>query len=467
MDSLVDRVRATVDRERLLPAGSTVVAGVSGGPDSQALLHVLAELAKERDLRVYAAHLDHGLRPDSAEDAAFVAGECRRAGVPLVSERVDWTARGGPPRTNVEAVARDVRYRFLSRVAGDLGAVPAVGHHADDRVETFLVQLLRGAGPRGLSRPRFRREDGLIRPLLEVRREEIVAFLAERDLPWREDPTNRDGSNLRSRLRAEVVPLLERESPALARLVGRTADLLADLDALAERLAADAARDLTVREGPGELVLDGPRARTYDAFVRTTLLRLGIGRVGGDPSAVGREALDAVSRAWEDGRVEVVELPGGITVVPEGPHLRLAGASPPLLETREIPVPARVSLPGGSAHLTVEEAAPPADPRSVSGPRTAWLDADRVQGPLVVRSRRPGDRYRPVGLAGSARLQDLLVDRKVPRPWRDTLPVLADDAGIVWIPGFRVDRRPRITEATSRALRLEVTGSAPWLGGLE
>jgi len=464
MPSLVDRVRDTLEREGLLPSGSAVVAGVSGGPDSMALLQVLKELAPERHLRVTAAHLDHALRPDSRSDHGFVVDQCSRLGVPLVSERVDWAERGGIPRANVEAAAREVRYEFLLRVAHEHGAIPAVGHHADDRLETFLAQLLRGAGPRGLSLPRYRREDGLIRPLLDVGRDEIRDFLAERRLPSREDPSNSDGSNLRSRLRADVVPILRRENPAVARTVGRTASILAEVDDLLESLAADARADLVLREGAGELVLDGPRGRTYHAVVRATLLRSAVRAAGGDPAGIGREMLDRISRAWGAGEVPTVELPGGVRVAPEGDHLRISGASVPSLVERELSVPGSVSLAGGQAHLTVVEAPPPREPAAASGPRVAWVDAERIEGRLRVRSRRPGDRYRPLGLDGSAKLQDLLVNRRIPRPWRDALPVIEDGAGILWIPGFRVDDRSRITEETTRALRLEVTGAAPWLG---
>ncbi|MEZ5064558.1 MAG: tRNA lysidine(34) synthetase TilS [bacterium] len=469
-------VRRTIERERLLDRGDRVLVAVSGGADSIALLRVLHEISGQIGCTLRAATLDHALRPDSEADADFTEATCRSLGVPCHRERVDWDRLGGAPIADVEARARAVRYEFLRRTAAADGATIAVGHHADDRLETFLIQLLRGAGPRGLSLPRYRREDGVIRPLLDVTRDEIETWLRERGLTWRDDPTNRDRSNLRSRLRADVIPALRRENPAVARVVGRAATLLGETDDLLEALAEAAAEALVVHESPGELVLDGPRAATYDANVLTTLLRLVVRARGVSSAAIGRSAWREVVVGWQLGVPFVRELPGGIRVSRTESQLRLeirrpdeAGFSVPV---HELSVPGRVRLSGPSPigaelHLTVTETAPPEDPRRASGPRIAWVDAGRIVGGLAVRTRRSGDRYRPLGLDGSVKVQDLLVDRKIPRPWRDSVPVVTDHEGIVWIPGFRVDRRSRITEETQRAYRIELIGRPPWMDPAE
>lgn len=433
-----------------------------------ALLRVLLELKDALGLReVIAAHLDHALRPDSAADVAFVREWAGRWDVPFVTERLDWAARGGVPSSNREAAAREARYDFLLRVASGRGAVPAVGHQATDRLETFLAQLLRGAGPRGLSLPRPRREDGLIRPLLDQTAAEVRTFLAERHIPWREDPTNHDRSNLRGRLRAEVLPLLRRESPELEHTVGRTADVLAAVDAHLEAVAAPLLAQLALPAAPGEIALDGSRGRPYDAIILATVLRSAARRLGGNPAEIGFDTIDSSVRAWREGRRLAVDVAGGlrISVAPDRVSVgRTPPAQPtPSLPDRVVPVPGSLSLPEIGAHLTVVEAAgPPAGPARESGHRIAWVDAESLSGELHLRSRRPGDRYRPLGLEGSAKVQDLLVDRKIPRAIRGVLPVLVDGSGIVWIPGFRVDARARITEETKRVLRLELTGGRPF-----
>ena len=462
-----------VRRESLLPAGGRVVVGVSGGPDSMALLRVLLDLRGELGIVVAAAHLDHATRPGSAEDARFVREWANRWSVDLVAERLEpgrGREAGSGGAATSEAALREARYEFLLRVARARDAIVAVGHHAEDRLETFLAQLIRGAGPRGLSLPRARREDGVVRPLLERSRAEILAFLEASEVPWRCDPTNDDGGNLRSRLRGEVVPLLRRENPRIADVVGRTASLMAAVDDLLTGEAARALDRLLRHEAPGELVLDGPSGRAYHPLVLSALLRESVRRLGGDPGVAGFDPFDRLVRAWGEGASCALDSPGGfrVEVGPSSVAVTRSGASPGSPVERILPVPGEITWPGGHpespgsrVHLTASAVDPPPDPRSRSGPGRAWLDADRVVGELRVRGRRAGDRYRPLGGSGSTKVQDLLVDRKVPRPWRDRVPLVVDAAGILWIPGFRIDDRARITGRTTRALCLSADDPSP------
>jgi tRNA(Ile)-lysidine synthase len=462
-------VLETIDRESLVPPGSVVVCGLSGGPDSTALLRVLADLAGELECRVVAAHLDHALRDASAEDAAFCEALAAEWGVPFRRDRIDWERLGGVPHSRVEATSRTLRYEFLSRVAREERGCIAVGHHAGDRAETFLAQLVRGAGPRGLSLPRYRREDGVIRPLLDRTRAEIVAFLEERGIPWRMDPSNADGSNLRSRIRTGVVPLLERENPEAVAAIARASRLLADGADFLDRCADRALTELRTPGNPGEIALDGPKGRTYDRIVLSCLLGRAA-RALGSGEAVALEPLDRLVTSWQRGESFALDLPGRIRMTVDARRVVVAraGRAAARFPEREVPVPGDVVWanegrePGGAGvHLTVERAEPPQDPGSACGPRCAWVDAERIVGGLRVRSRMPGDRYRPVGRGGSVKLQDLFVDRKIERARRDSVPVIVDGRGILWVPGFPVDERGRVTEGTRTALRLEVRGELP------
>lgn len=461
---LHDRVRETIRRDGLVPHGATVVVGFSGGADSTALLVVLRDLAPEFGAAVVAAHLDHALRPDSAQDADWARARADEWGIPFVEHRLDWTAEGGAPRANVEARARAARYEFLHRAARERSAIVAVGHHADDRVETILAQWIRGAGPRGLSLPRTRREDGLVRPLLDVTRDEILAFLEAASLPFRHDPTNRDGSNLRGRLRRDVLPALMRESPELARIIGRSATLFADLDDFLSREAADAAGKLLVRESPGEMVLDGPSGRPYHRVVLSTVLRNAIRRQSAAADAA-YDPLERLVRAWQAGERETIDLRGGVRVSVDRDRVVVASHSTPrpVLSERDLRVPGEVTLDPFGAVLRVDEfTSEPAETEVEAEGAVAWLDTRNLRPPLRVRARRPGDRYRPAGSTGSAKIQDLLVDRKIPRQVRDTVPVVVDAEGILWVAGFRVDERARVSARTNERLRLQVTGEMPW-----
>lgn len=384
----------------LVAAGERVVVGVSGGPDSTALAHALVRMGVD----VTAAHLDHGWRPESAADAQAVAVLCRRLGVPLHAERAADGARS-------EAAARAVRYAFLARVAQRVDAAKvAVGHTADDQAETVLLRLVRGAGLDGLSGMPGRRPLAcgveLVRPLLGCTRAQTLAYCRDNALEWREDATNADPAWLRNRIRKQLLPLLERECNARIRdALLRTGSLLAD-DAAA--LSAWEAREYRLADGA--LVLD---ASLPIAIRRRLVRRFWAERTGLPPLAAAHVA--QVLRG-------AASLPRGWHAAWQGERLRLTAApaadaaDPPPPFVYRLPVPGWVDVPEAGLRLT----------------------AVGSSDPLVVRGRRPGDRLRPWGGPGERKLQDLLVDAKVPRELRDRLPVVTTPEGtLLWVVGVR------------------------------
>ena len=246
-------------------AGETLVVALSGGADSVALTDVLTTLSRRIGFRLVAAHLDHGLRPDSAEDAAFCARLCRELGLELRLGHADVRARSRRDHLSLEDAARRERYAFLRTVQKEEGAVAiAVAHTRDDQAETLLLRLLRGSGATGLSAMRQRRDD-VIRPLLGVSRQAVRRHLATRRLGFREDPTNADPAYLRNRVRHELLPLLEaRFNPRIRETLAQTASLLADEAALLGELA-DAVWQRAGRVegggGRGDAQRAGPRSR--------------------------------------------------------------------------------------------------------------------------------------------------------------------------------------------------------------
>jgi tRNA(Ile)-lysidine synthase len=293
-------------------AGGTLVVGLSGGADSVALVDALATLAGPRDIEVIAAHLDHGLRPDSSEDAVFCRALCERLGVRFRTEVADVRSRAQREHGGLEQAARRERYSFLNQVRRETSAAAiAVAHTRDDQAETLLLRLLRGAGATGLGgmRPRAGR---IIRPLLDVSREEVLAHLADRGLSWREDPTNADMAHLRNRVRHELLPYLEaRFNPSLRRVLARTATLLADEDAhLKEEGEALLAR--IARTDGDTIVLDRAALAEAPPAVARVAVRQALRR-GGGVGRVGAVHVDGIlvlarSRSSSGRRLP---LPGG------------------------------------------------------------------------------------------------------------------------------------------------------------
>jgi tRNA(Ile)-lysidine synthase len=392
---LPSRVAIAISLHHIFAPGERVVVAVSGGPDSLALLSILREILPAVPLHLTVAHFDHGWRADSQDDRDFVASIAATWGYAFHS------ARAPDVIPHTEIAARTARYAFLRQTAADTNSTAiAMGHTQDDQVETLLLHLLRGSGSRGLGAMR-RRDGDLARPLLDISRREIEAYLARLHLTPRRDPSNEDARFTRNRLRQQVLPAIDGFDPAARELLARTADILSEED----RFLNDAIAGL-----PDDL------ARDRIAFAKL-------------PPALQRRVIRRL--------------------VPDAGFLEVEALR------RGEPAPSAAPNASPSARLLVTTCA--CDPAAFRArDQVGHLDADLVQLPLVVATRRPGDRMRPLGLQHAKRLQDILVDAHVPRHLRDTLPVVSDRGEIVWIPGVTVAEGKRVTSATRRQLHLEI-----------
>ncbi|HUG53878.1 MAG TPA: tRNA lysidine(34) synthetase TilS [Vicinamibacteria bacterium] len=433
-------------------AGERLVVGVSGGPDSVALLDALASLAPRQGFTVVAAHLDHGLRPDSAEDAAFSRDLCARRGLGFHTEWADVRARARVEGGGVEEAARRERHAFLARVKEKEGACAiALAHTRDDQAETVLLRLLRGAGSLGLSAMRPRSGD-LLRPMLAVSRSDVFEHLARRGLAWRDDPSNSVLAIARNRVRHELIPYLERHfNPAVREALARSATLLAEDSDVMARVAADAAGTRGRREGDG-YVLSRAALREAPRAVARLGVRRALQETGG-LRGVGLRHVDAVLdlAGGEAPSGRRVDLPGGRQAVFHFDEVRIG---PRRLHDTEpfafpLTVPGSVALPDGTSLV----ARPVRGPASRGGASSVIALPD---GPLVVRTRRPGDRVRAAGRELS--LRRFLMDRRVPAQERASLALLAAGERILWVSGQPVESAEG---GTGRFARVEVHSGPP------
>ncbi len=436
--TLLDTVRETIRREALLEAGDIVVAGVSGGADSVALLLALVELRDALGIAVAVAHLDHRLRgAESAADRDFVTALAAELALPIRSEAVDL------PAGNVEAEARRARYAFLDRAAAALGANKiATAHTLEDQAETFLMRLFRGSGRRGLSAIRSRR-GRIVRPMIRCDRVQVRAFLVERGRAWRRDRSNFDLRFERTRIRAGFLPALAREfNPRLARTLAGVADVLAEEDALLDRLAAAAVRDAPTLDAAVLAALEAPLARRA---VRQWWQRHGSGRRFG---RIHVESVLALARRHEGGGA--VDVPGG-RVARTGRELRLIEEAGEDAAPYALPLTlgATVETPGGW-RLTLTEAAPD----TTAAAFLCLVDADEIPPALTIRNRRIGDRMRPLGLAGHTTIKRLLIARRIPRVDRALHPLVVAGDEVLWVPGCARSDRALITARTLRPLAM-------------
>ncbi|HUT32527.1 MAG TPA: tRNA lysidine(34) synthetase TilS [Planctomycetota bacterium] len=449
------KVAATIERHGLLGRGDLVVVAVSGGPDSMALLHALIELRGQFALRLSVAHLNHLLRGRASDDdAEFVAARAAAAGLPCRTGATDVAAERRQHGGSLEMAARRARYEFLEAVAlEDAAQRVALGHTADDQVETILLRLLRGgelAALRGMpvARPLSPTSRAtLIRPLLDVTRAEVLDYLASRGIPWRSDATNADRSFLRNWVRHELLPLLEaRGGKVRAALLGAV-ERARTLSGLVGAQASD-----LVAVGEGGARLDPARLAAAPRVVRREALRRAYCAAGGRGDLT-RRALAAAECLIAPPAGRSASLAGGFVAErcydalvvrqrrPKAPNISLTLA-----------VPGRIEVP--ELGLWLEASPLDCPPPWQKGRWEEVVDLDAVGERLEVRTRRAGDRFVPLGGAASTKLKDFLIAQRVPRADRGRLLLVIGRAGVAWVVGLRLDHRARVTPATSRVARL-------------
>lgn len=446
------RVRQALTESTLLPRGAVLLAAVSGGADSVALLHGLHQASRRNRWTVVAAHLNHGIRGAAArEDADFVQHLCREWGVPCQVGRVRVPQRARQRGLSIEMAAREARYEFLQRAARKAGAdIIVTAHHADDQAETVLLRLLRGTGLTGLCGMAQQRPLGttcLVRPLLSVRRREILAYLQQHHLPWREDAGNQDPVYLRNRIRHELLPCLERAgNPRVRDHFIRLSHFAARDDTTLQTLA-DAWMQEHLSSRPVVLPVDD--LRNLLPGIRSRVLLKWLYQAGLPAASIAEETISALERMLHAKKgTGGLTVGGGLCVYRVYNHLRIGlpqtGQGPEPAPPQVVRRPGVQMLPDLGIQICIARGREIyRSQRTVPGtlPATASFSASRIgRSRLSVRTWRPGDRMAPFGMSGRRKLQDIFTDAKVPPFQRTHIPVLLCRNEIIWIPGYRIAR---------------------------
>ena len=437
MQALAERVAEVMARHRMTERGQRVGVAVSGGADSVCLLHLLRELAPRWELRLSVLHLNHRLRGEESEaDAEFVRRLAADLALACHTREIDVAALN---RDNLEQTARRARQEFFLGFlkSGVLDRV-ATGHTRSDQAETVLFRLLRGSGITGLAGIRTVTGDGLIRPLVEVSREETREYLRSRGIPWREDSTNGDLTLARNRIRHQLLPELAREwNPGIEESLAHLATLAQEEERYWDgQIGAPTVAD-------GAVLLKTEELKAVPRALARRFLRRAIGQIKGDLRQVDFEHVERVLRmASAEPGAGAVTLPG-VVVERSFDWLRVGGSDANIDYRIPLEVPGRVTLPGTTVLLEMElaenkaqsskEVAPAGSRYNVTG---SYLDWDRLPAPLEFRNWRPGDQYQPVGAAARVKLKTLFQRRRIPRWSRRGWPVMVAGDEIVWARRF-------------------------------
>jgi len=470
LKSFPARAADYIRKNSLISAGDHVLAAVSGGPDSVALLAVLTDLKDILETgRVSVIHFDHRLRGEESDgDREFVRALAISAGLDFHCGAGDVRAFAESRKISVEMAARECRRSFFMQTAADLGADKiALGHTADDQAEEVILRILRGTGPAGLQAMAPGTAQGIIRPLLFATRDEVMEYLRERGADFRIDSTNFTSSCQRNFLRLEVFPLLRNAfHPQITRTITRCADLAREEESWWAPQIQKLREDICLELSEGWCKLDcGQMNRLHSALARR-VLRSTIERVAGGLSGVGLVHIEPLLELVFSGKSgKSVEIPGGIEAVRRGTALiirsRRYARSPegPLGETLIVNDTGNYFIGkfGFEFRFCDETAYRTPD----SGPDSVCMDSNKLKRPLRLRFPRTGDRFRPLGMRGSKKLQDFFTDCKIPREERRMVPLLCDSEKICWVAGMRMDDRVKVDAGTRQVLVVKLLRDTP------
>lgn len=460
---VLNKVRLTIQKYDLIKSDELVLVAVSGGADSLALLEILYQLQSEFNYQLHVIHLNHQLRPEAQAEADFVKDYAENLSIPATILKRDISAMLSSGGETLQELAREVRYQLFTREAEKIGAQKiALGHHADDLAETVLMRFLRGSGLEGLIGFTVQSRDKLIRPLISLTREEIDLFCAERGMIPCEDLSNKKPIYFRNQLRLELIPQLEKEyNPHLRHNLVQLSALVLEENSFIEQYAKEAYSEVLLKAEKEVLIFDLNLLAKKNPVLIRRIMRLGMEKLKGDKKNFYYHHYFQMQNLILTGFPgKRIHLPNGYVLWRGYEKLRLGKSAELLPKTQfseeyTLHIPGQVYLPELDLLMTAEVVAG----RVVATDKAIAVDADLISDQLLIRSRRPGDRFVPLGMNGHKKVKDFLIDQKVERFWRDLIPIVTTSAGeIIWLAGYRLDDRFKVCSQTKKTCILTIKG---------
>lgn len=460
----------TIEEYDMIQDGDGVVVGVSGGPDSIALLHLLYRFKERYNIRIVGAHLNHRFRPGDAEkDAGYVEDFCQERGIPCVIETIDIPKMAALEGLSPEQAGRKARYDLFNRVMREHGLNKiAVAHNRDDQVETVLMRLIRGSGVSGLGGIKPVR-GCIIRPVLGAPRSIIEEYCNRQKLEPVTDKTNFLPIYFRNKIRLDLLPILrDKYNKNIDRAVLDMAAILREEDRFLEHIATEELRSLATGVGTNRLEFSVKDIAGLHRALKRRVLRDGIGHLLGDTDNLELVHIDQVCDLLEIGRTGTrLNLPRGVVAGIDYERfflVREGSGKGSLEETYNITIPGKTYIPeiNGVVEAFIIEADSlkglgyAADGKGISKGDQAYLDFERTGRDLILTGREKGDRFVPLGMKGTKKLKDFFIDAKVPRDKRDLTPIIRSRLGIAWVAGYRIDERFKVSKDTKQVLKLEL-----------
>lgn len=455
---MIDKVTATIKKHLMLREGETVLIGLSGGPDSVCLLHVLDKIKGEYNLSLHAVYIDHNLRPDETpKEIEFCRDLCKKLNVNFIVKSIDVNSYLKEHGLNKQEAARELRYKIFDETAFEINADKiALAHNADDQAETLFMRLIRGAGPKGLSGIPVKRGN-IIRPLIEIERSTIEDFLNNEKIGFVVDSSNLKTDYFRNRIRLSLMPELKKLNPNLINSLITTISILQEEERYFDIIVTKTLMKLISRKTANRIELFLTPMEIMDRVILRRVLRRAIDETESlrGISFVHIEDISGLIKGGKPG--DRLYLPKGIRVIKEYALLVITSELPVKMGDYELQPPGEVII--NEAGIVIKASFEEKAEDFGDGKSSVLLDANRINFPLKIRPRVPGDFFFPLGFGKRKKLQDFFVDEKISRDERDSVPVVLSGKDIVWIAGYRADERFRVTDKTEKFLRLVILKS--------
>jgi tRNA(Ile)-lysidine synthase len=452
---LKEKVLKTINKHSMLHQGDRVLIGLSGGPDSVCLSVILDEVRDNFNLSLHAVYVNHGLRPEeTAAEELFCKRLCDSLSITFHVENVDVKGHVEKTKQNLQEAARDLRYEVLEKAAHDEKATRiALAHNADDQAETVLMRLIRGAGRRGLSGiPPVR--GIIIRPLIDIERRYIEAFLYEKSISYITDSSNLKKDYSRNRIRQDIMPLLKEENPSFVDSINRTAEIMRGEDAYLEIATTKTMMRMITKKTDDVIELFLVPLMNTEKAIQRRVLRRSLAEIGASRGIELVHIDHIIHLINEQQSGDTIHLPKGLRAVKNYATLLITRELIKALQDRDLNVPGEILLDAIGLRMTSQLSDKSVE---ITDEDTAVLDADKLTFPLLVRKRREGDFFHPAGFGRHKKLQDFFVDLKVPRESRDLVPVVTSGDDVVWVGGYRMDERFVAKEGTKKFVVLKIT----------
>jgi tRNA(Ile)-lysidine synthase len=455
---MIKKIEQTIKKYSLLANGDHVVVALSGGADSCALLLSLIGLTNTDGLKMVVAHFNHGLRDaESDGDEVFCRQLAQKFGLSFATERMRhlFIPKGVSP----EDYFRRERYRFLDKVAVDHGANKiALGHHLHDQAETVLLNILRGSGLDGLKGFLPMRENKYIRPLMEVSRQEINDFLKEAGVEYRQDSSNNNKVYLRNHIRNELIPYLkEKYNPRIEQNLARMADIIRRDDEFIGECVSAILTSPHIQKKKNEVSFSAEYFKMLHISLGYRLLKAVLEGLAPDDKGFSSSHIQSlVDLVNKSSSGKSISLPYRLRAQKEYNHLIIKSDRIEKTQDYEYPmtIPGTVDL--RERHVILSTRRATVDEVDFKCLCKTYFDGDKIKEPLIIRNRRSGDWFKPLGMRGSQKISKLFIDRKIPRPKRNCIALIADQESVIWIENMHLSDRVKVSPETKNVLILEI-----------